>query len=169
MRSLTVFSTLIFLLIGSMIFADEGQVNFSGEWAFNQDKSETGGGRGRGRMATAKLVVTQNADKIIIERSGKRRNGDEFSYKEELPLNGKETKLENSFGADVTASAKWTDGGKTLTITSTTVFNRNGREFEMHSTNVWSLLENGKVLSIASTRTTPRGERNSKLVYDKTK
>ena len=167
MRSLYFVSLIIFLLIFSFVFAQDSKVNFSGEWTFNQDKSETGdSGRGRGFGSATKLVVKQEANKLTIERTGQGRDG-EYTRTEELTLDGKKNEVEGFGGRTSTVTAQWTDGGKTLTINSVSVFEREGQSFEINSTEVWSILENGKVLSIGSTRTTSRGERTSKLVYNK--
>jgi hypothetical protein len=167
MRTINLVSIIILLLSLSFLFAEEGKVNFSGEWNLNQDKSEIGGG-GRGRGGgSSKLVVKQEDNKLTIDRTSRNRDGEEFIRTTELTLDGKETKTEGFRGSEQTTTANWTDNGNTLTISSVAIYERDGQEFEMNSTEVWHLQENGKVLSIESTRTTPRGERTSKLVYDK--
>jgi hypothetical protein len=165
MRSMSVVLLIVYLMFCSFLVAQDSKVNFSGEWAFNQDKSETGsGGQGRGFGIATKLVVKQEANKITVERTGQGRD-DEYTRTEEFTLDGKKNEVEGFGGRIRTVIAQWTDGGKTLTISSV----REGQSFQMTSTEVWSLLENGKVLSIASTRTSSRGERKAMLVYDKAK
>ncbi len=169
MRKLGLILMAFVFLFSMILIAEEGKVNFSGTWSFNKDKSEAGGdgGRGPGRMASSKLVVKQEKDKIVIERTGQGRGGETFTQKEELTLDGKENKVEGFGGRERTVVVKWTDEGKTLTISSRMIFERNGEEFEMKSSEVWSLDNEGKDLVINSTRNTPRGERKSKLVYTK--
>lgn len=167
MRKLSLILLAFVFLFSMILIAEEGKVNFSGTWSFNKDKSETGS-EGRGpRMAATKLVVKQEKDKIVIERTGQGRDGETFTQKEELTLDGKENKVEGFGGRERTVTAKWTDEGKTLTISSLMIFERDGEEFEMKSIEVWSLGEEGKDLVINSTRNSPRGERKGKLVYTK--
>ena len=64
-------------------------------------------------------------------------------------------------------TASWSKDGKTLTITSVLEMNRDGQSFQMNSTEIWTLMEDGKVLKIDQTRVTPRGERKSVLQYNK--
>lgn len=164
--------SVIFLCTTFLCAADEtakkmDTVNFSGEWKFNAEKSEPGEGGGRGPRASSKLVVNQDATKINIERTGTGRDGEEVTRKEEITLDGKENEVEGFRGNPMKVTAKWSDDGKTLTISSLMVFERDGNEMEIKSTEVWNLKEDGKLLAIESTRTSPRGDRNSKLAYDK--
>jgi hypothetical protein len=44
---------------------------------------------------------------------------------------------------------------------------RQGETFEMNSTEVWTLAEDGKILKIQSDISSPRGDRSATLVYNK--
>ncbi len=156
--------TLLMIFVCLPLFAGEGKVNFSGKWTLDRDKSGVGGGR-RG-MASSKLIIQQENNKLIIDRVFQRRSGEEFNLKEELSLDGKETKSE-MFNGTRKSRAKWSSDGKVLIINSVMTFERNGREFNIESTEEWSLSDNGKALIISFTHTTPRGERTGKLVYNK--
>jgi hypothetical protein len=153
----------VLILVVSLLFAEEGKVNFSGEWSLNEDKSELG--EGRGRFMSTKLVVKQEADKISIERTGQGRDG-EFTRTEEITLDGKENELEGFGDTMRKVTAKWTDDGKTLTISSFMEFYRDGNPIEITIKEVWTLKEES-TLSVASSMTSPRGERSSNPVYDK--
>jgi len=47
------------------------------------------------------------------------------------------------------------------------VFDRDGETMEMKSVEQWKLSDGGKILSIDSSSSTPRGERKATMVYDK--
>ncbi len=47
------------------------------------------------------------------------------------------------------------------------VFEREGETFEIKTDEIWKLSEDGKVLTIDYTSTSPRGERKSIRVYNK--
>jgi len=64
------------------------------------------------------------------------------------------------------STATWSADGKTLTIVTTSTFERDGQTTEMKSTQVWSLTS-PTALSIVTTMTTPNGERKTTMVYDK--
>jgi hypothetical protein len=174
----------IFFLFSCFSCAKKGgNVNFSGEWTLNRDNSDFGGGgefdqgRGEGRggdrpgtgrgQGAGVMVVKQDNDKLIIERTSRNRDGEEITRTTELSLDGKKVNFEGFMGNTQTATAEWTGSGKTLTISTSSFFEREGQEFEMTSKEIWSLEDNGSVLVIESTRSTPRGDRTSRMVYDK--
>ena len=157
MRS-TMILLAIVLLSASVIAAD-----FSGAWTLNKDKSELGEG-GRGRMAATKLVVDQIENSLAIESTRMGRNGEERTMKEEMTLDGKEAEQTTNFGKAVSKAGV---DGDILTISTTRTFERNGETFEMKSEQKWQLAEAGKVLKIDLKSSSPRGEREMKLVYDK--
>jgi len=171
MRATIFFSSVAILFFAAYGFAGEGAVNFSGEWSLNKDKSKLGESRegrggGRGGRAPLKLTITQKGNDLTVKRLSQDRSGEEFTFEEKFTLDGKE--CENTFRERPRISvAKWSDDGKSLTITATMIFDRGGQEFEMVSIEVWSLIEVGKVLSIESSMNTPRGERKTTRVYDK--
>lgn len=166
MRMNTLFFVIVSLLISIVTFAEDKKVNFSGEWSLNQEKSQLGEGR-RWRVVT-KLSVTQKGNDLTIKRTSQGRNREERVTEEVLTLDGKECK---STYRDFprTSVAKWSKDGKTLTITSKMIFERDGNEFEVNTTEIWSLKEDGKTLSIDSTSKSPRGERKRTTIYNKVK
>lgn len=166
MRMHTFFMLIISLIISGLILAGDKPVNFSGDWSLNQEKSQFG--EGRGRRAATKMSVTQKGNELTIKRTSQGRNGEERITEEKLTLDGKECKntIRNSA---VTSVARWSPDGETLTITSKMIFEREGNEFEINTTENWSLKENGKVLAIDFTSTSPRGKRKGTYLYDRTK
>jgi len=138
-----------FLLFSSATFAQK--VNFSGTWTFNEDKSELG--EGRFRRAATKLTIKQEGNNMSIERVSQRRDGKEC----ENP----------AFNTTRKSTVTWSEDGKSLTIASTMVFEREGQETEMKSSEILTLTDNGKSLSISSTSMSPRGEMKRTYVYDK--
>ena len=165
MRYLVLFISGVLLLIASVLSALESPVNFSGEWVLNEDKSDLGGSpSGRRSMIASKMVLEQKDDKFVVEAFRTNRDGEEVSTVFTYTLDGKECKNESEYRTSVSV-AEWSEDGKTLTISSTITFSRSGREFTMESTEIWSLDKDA--LSVETTRSTSRGERTSKGVYDK--
>lgn len=143
--------------------AGNDKVNFSGAWSLNETKSDLGEGR-RG-MVALKMTVRQTPDSLIIERLSKRRSGEEATSIEKLTIDGKEC-TNTVFERPKKSIAGWSKDGNTIIITSKMTFEREGEEIEIKSSETWSLLENNKILSIAFSSTSPRGERKATYVYD---
>ena len=81
-------------------------------------------------------------------------------------MDGKDNELEGFRGTTRTVTAEWSDEDKTLTFSSFMEFERGGQSFDITATEVWCLKKK-KVLSIESVVETPRGSRESTLVYEK--
>ena len=152
-----------FFLVPMSSYAQSGKVNFSGEWSFNEAKSNIGEGR---FMASLKLTVKQDGNNLTIERLRTGRDGQERKSTQELTLDGKESEYNAGRGTRK-STVTWSDDGLALTIKSTMVFDRNGETMEMKSVEQWKLSDGGKILSIDSSSSTPRGERKATMVYDK--
>jgi hypothetical protein len=152
--------TLSLVLSASMLFA----VDFSGTWTLNKDKSEMG--EGRGRFNSTKLDVKQNDKEITIERTGQGRNG-EYTRTATITLDGKENELEGFRGSTRNVTANWSDDKKSLEIASLMKMERNGEQLEITSKEVWKMDGDNLVLDLEMN--SPRGERKSKLVYNKAK
>ena len=159
---LTVSALCSLLLIPAASFAGE-KTDFTGEWALNEDKSDLGEG---GAFAAFQIAVKQEGNTITIERTRTGRNGEERTNSETLTLDGKENINEGERGSS-SSVLTWSEDGNSLTIKSKREFNRQGETFEMNSTEVWTLAEDGKVLKIQSDISSSRGERSISLVYDK--
>jgi len=144
-------------------YAQDGKVNFSGEWSFNESKSDMGEGR---FPATSKLTIKQEGNNITIERLRTGRDGQEMTSTEELTLDGRERESDTGRGKRKSA-VTWSENGNSLTIKTSIVFDRNGETMDMKSVELWKLTDGGKILSIESSSSTPMGERKATLVYDK--
>ena len=160
---LTIAFLVSFFLVPMSSYAQGGKVDFSGEWSFNESKSNMGEGR---FQTTLKLTIKQEGNNLTIERLQTGRDGQEITMTQKLTLDGKESKNTTRRGTRKSA-ATWSDDGKSLTIKSTMVFDRGGETMEMKSIEQWKLIDGGKILSIDSSSSTPRGERKATMVYEK--
>ena len=115
---------LMLMIVGTGLSAAE--VDFTGTWVMNEEKSEFGEGR-FGRMAARKMVVQQSEDTLKIERTWRGRNDEERLTTEELTLDGKEVTKTSEWGESV-MSASWQD--KILVINTTRNMSRNGDTFK---------------------------------------
>jgi hypothetical protein len=154
----------VFLLFTSVISAQK--VNFTGTWKFNETKSVFEGERGP-RGASVKLAINQEGNNMSIERTNQRQGGEEMTSTDKYTLDGKE--CENpAFRDNVRKSTvTWSDDKKSLTITSKMVFEREGQQMEIVTTEVFTLSSDKKSLTIDYTSKSARGERKNTFVYDK--
>lgn len=163
---------MLFCLIASLLFLSSAvtkaqKANFAGSWTLNEAKSpmpENGF-----RMGATKMTVTQDDQKLILDRTYKGQNGEDIASKEVYTLDGKE--CENAFFQTMKRKSTlvWSADGKVLTINSVTNFERDGETMEMKSSEVMKLSDDGTMLLMDSSINTPNGDMKSTIVYDKAK
>jgi hypothetical protein len=144
-------------------FAAPGSVDFSGTWALNTAKTPAAEG---GFGPAKSLKVTQSGNDLSVETVRAGRDGQEMTITNKYTLDGKPC-VNTSMRGEATSVLTWSADGKSLTITTTSSFSRNGQTTEMKSVDVWTLSADGKTLTIDQTSSTPRGERKTTAVYDK--
>ena len=175
MKSITLIVT---LLLAATVFAAD--VDFSGTWKFDKDKSEIpefggrggdpggagrpGGPEGRGGMTPPDMVITQKKNIVTVERTMIGRNGEERKTETKYDLTGKVTKAKRRRGTTEHVAKMKED---VLHIESVRIFERDGMETEMVTKSTWTLVDDGKGLLIESVTETPMGERKMKTYYSK--
>ncbi|HKM92201.1 MAG TPA: hypothetical protein VJY41_00975 [Prolixibacteraceae bacterium] len=151
-----------FIMISASSFGQN--TNFSGTFKFNEGKSNAGEGRMR---AASQIVVTQTANTLNTVSKSTGFNGEERVQNSKYTLDGKECENEGFMNNVSKSVATWSADGKTLTIRTAMTFERNGQKMEIKSSEAWSLSEDGSTLTLNVNRTTPNGDMQQKLVYDK--
>ncbi|NQT23871.1 hypothetical protein HQ585_00795 [candidate division KSB1 bacterium] len=165
MKKSAFFGVMLLSLIVTGLFAGD-ITNFSGTWTF--DDSKLGATEDMPRGAATKIVVKQEDNSFSSERFiSSSRRGD-YTLSETLTLDGEECVSETE-SSITNSTAVWSEDKKVLTIKSTTIRSRDGQDFEILSTELWSLEEKDAVLKIESSRETPRGLRESVMYYTKNK
>ncbi len=162
MRILTGLILAVLLLVSFVTFAEDGEVNFSGRWSLNSDKSLVQGLR---TSAQIDLNIRHEGDSLSIDRIFQKPSG-QVTVTARFTLDGKVS--ENIISKRPTKSiANWSADGKTLVILSTSVWERYGNKFESKTVEVWKLSEDGNSLLINSVSKSSRGARKATYVYDK--
>jgi hypothetical protein len=180
-----------FLFMPLAVNGQAGKANFSGTWAFSAEKSNMGQGQPgqgqppqgqpgqgqppqgqpgqgqgmRGGFGGGNFVAKQEADLLTVDRTRPDQSGTPQTISSKYTLDGKECVNTSGMG-EAKSIATWSADGKSLTIVTTRTFDRNGESMTMKTTEVWSLTSPTE-LTIVSTRTSPNGDRTSKMVYDK--
>lgn len=173
-RLRTVFVPLALLAMTALAAPAAAQgTDFSGTWRLDADASELpdfgGGGRGLfgggrrqgggggGLGGAPTLVIVQTPAMLIIEQQS-----DAGSRAVTYRLDGEESTNSGPRGAQTTVS-RW-DGAALVTEGTIEVETRL-RDFSITVTERRTLSADGQTMTIAATRTTPRGDVDSTLVY----
>lgn len=159
-----------FFLMAFNLDLNAQKVDFSGTWAFNQQKSELGQtpqGRGQGGFGlSGVLKIRQEGNNLTVEREFSRQ-GETRTMTTKYPLDGKES-VNSSGRGSAKSTAVWSSDKKSLTITTINVFEYNNQRRESKNVEVWTLENGGKNLVINSNRSMQQGgEIKTKRVYDK--
>jgi len=140
------------------------KTSFAGEWKLNEAKSELG--EFGGRVART-IKADQKDSSITVSKTTPGFNGgDPITTTVTLTYDGKVVETEGFGGSKRKSTAKWSADGKTLTVSSTMSFERDGQTMEFKATENWTLTADG-MLSVAATTTSPRGDMSTKAVYTK--
>lgn len=167
MNSYMTKKTMLYLLVSVFLLSftvTPDKSNFSGSWKLNEGKSELGNG---GRFTPRKIKVEQKDDAITIAKTSLTGGGEEITSTETLTFDGKTVESTVFGNSKKKSSIKWSEDGKTSTVTYTIAFERNGQTFDVNGTETWTLTDEGKSLSVTTVSTSPQGERTTKAVYDK--
>jgi hypothetical protein len=148
----TLLALMVITALSCLVLSAPG---FSGKWVLNKSQTEM---RTRdGEKPDITLTVEQTADTMKV----KQESSMEFMNREyTLKLTGETQEVEGRRGLQ-----KVTAGWEGDTLVVTRVREREGSAFT--STERWQLSADGKVLTVASKMQSPRGEFESKMVYDK--
>jgi hypothetical protein len=141
-------------------------VNFSGEWNLNKEKSEFG--EYGENIAPKKFTINSADNSITIERLSPTMTGEDYTLKETLTFDGKETESVLFATNKKKSTAKWSDDGQSLLVSSLINFDIQGQMTEIKVEEVWKLTPDGQ-LSLQSTSNSSFGTLEMKLVYDKKK
>jgi hypothetical protein len=167
-----------FLLMPFNVNGQGGKANFAGTWALNAEKSNfgqppqgqgqppQGQGQRMGGGMGQNFTVTQEANKLTVERTRQGQDGQTQKITSVYSLDGKES-VNTTGRGESKSTANWAADGKSLTIVTNSTFDMNGETRTIKSTQVWTLT-GASTLSIKNTSPSrDGGERTITMVYDK--
>lgn len=140
-------------------------INFTGTWTLNESKSKFGDSQFR--MGATTIVALHEGNILSDERTQPGFDGGEMKTSEKISLDGKVSENTGFMDSKRKSTAEWAADKRSVKINTVSTFNMDGQVMEFNSSEVWSLLDNGKALRVESTFATPDGEISSILVYDK--
>jgi hypothetical protein len=146
------------------------QANFIGKWKLNKPKSELAGpfpvcifGEGD-RMFSNTMNIAGYKDFLTVQVTSSSPDWKPVTKQEKLIFDGKEREA-TVFGRPRDEStAKWSDNGQTMIVTSLKSFYTKGKEPDVKVTEVWKLINSGKSMSV---QVNLRKGEMRKLVYDR--
>lgn len=150
----------LILLSGSL----SAQPDFSGSWTLNESKSTLGDGP---RMSVTSMTVTQQESLISIDLVQPSWEGEEMKRSEKYTLDGKESVNQGMMNSSVKTITTWSEDKKELRFGKAIVFDMNGDTMELKITDVWTISDDGKTLTVKSSMKSEMGDMNLVLVYDK--
>ena len=156
---------LLLLSFGPAIYAQTGNVNFSGTWKLNESKSNFGDSQFR--MAATVMVVTHDGNNLSDNRTQPGFDGGEMKTTEKLTLDGKVCENTGFMDSKRKSIVTWSEDKKSMTIASTIAFAMEGETREMKSSEIWKLGDDGKSLTMVSIFSSPDGDMKTTLFYDK--
>jgi len=165
MRHKVTLLVLTVLLMTVTVRSEQKLPDFSGKWTLNREQSDFGTGRdGKKRNPrSSSMIIEQDEKKLTVTMIRTDRDGKENKKKFKYSLEGKVTKNKMESGKQESIT-KWIENGQILEISSTMDVKRGDMEFTMESVQTWSLTDS--LLVIDSVRYTPRGDVETRAVYD---
>jgi mannan endo-1,4-beta-mannosidase len=137
---------------------------FSGQWLFNEEKSDLG--NTGASFLPYKLSILQQENLIEIQKTILLEYADNRIDTIKLSLDGKEFRSE-MWNAPMITTANWLTGTDTLQINSKVNFTWDDRSFESVTKEKWVLADDNKTLIIEQYSNSFWGERNIKMFFDR--
>ena len=153
----------IFLFLFSVtVFASAGDMDFSGEWKLDKEKSEMSDVP----LYLSQIKITQEGNSLQTTRTYSNQYGEQYPFDEEVIVDGEGREI-LIYEMKRKTSALWSEDGKSLLITSITKYYGNSGEEEISSEETWSLLDKGKTISVKYSVVTVNGKYSGTNYYVK--
>ena len=153
------------MLFMTAMFTLKAQVpSFSGEWKFNREKSTAA----NNQLFLSKLTVQHKSDSLLTNRVYENQWGEQYPFRENLPLNGKESKIW-IYDMPRTSKASFSARDGKLNLESVTTFYDNSGSDDLKAQEVWSIENEGKTLKIDFTMSYSAGTFTGTQYFDRLK
>jgi hypothetical protein len=149
------------------------RADFSGEWKLNESKSDFAGQfplcifGGGDRMRSKTMRIARHADFLTVDVASSSPDGALVTRQEKLTFDGKESEVTFVGIPRAKSTARWSDDGQTMTVTSVRSLDANGEKIDFKVTEVWKLINDGKSIFVHVNSSSTSGERTMRLVYDR--
>jgi hypothetical protein len=113
------------------------------------------------------MTINHQPDLISIDLVQPSFDGGDEKRSEKYTLDGKESVNQGMMNSSVKTITTWSDDKKELKFAKNILFDMNGDNMEMKSTEAWRLSDDGKILTVKSLMSSPMGDIDLTLIYDK--
>ena len=162
MKTKTVFSILLLLILIPAFRVSGQKDNFSGEWKLNKEKSALTDTQ----LFLSKITLQLKSDSLLTTRTYENGNGEEYPFDEKLSLDGKESKI-TIYDMPRTSTATRSDSDGSINIKSTTSFNSGNGQEDMTANETWKLDTDGQFLVLQFTNKMSGNESTGTYYFNK--
>jgi hypothetical protein len=156
---------ILFLLIFAPVISSFGQkVDFSGEWKLNKEKTTLTDNS----LFLSGIKIMLRSDSLLTTRAYENSNGEEYTFDENLSLDGKEGKIV-IYNMPRTSKVSKAAGLESLIFESVTVFTGQYGADSLVSKETWKLDPESKNLVIEFTNKMTGNEMVGKIFFNKVK
>jgi hypothetical protein len=164
MKTKTVFSILLILILIPAFRVSAQKDYFSGEWKLNKEKSVLT----ENQLFLSKITIHLKSDSLITTRTYENGSGEEYPFDENLSLDGKDCKIV-VFNMPRTSKATLSEADKSIKITSATTFSGNNGEEDMTADETWKVENDGQFLTLTFTNKMSGNDMAGKYYFEKVK
>jgi len=152
---------MVMLLLSSFLFAQKP--DFSGTWELDTQQSRLPGMM-LNTSADNRIIITHNEPEIKIVNIINSQQG-RIATETSMKLNGEYHKRKGRLGQEMLYKGYWADNGKDLIIESENTRIYRGRQFTIKTKQVFTLSEDGEVITCDQSTTTRDGTVTARLYY----
>ena len=145
---------------------EKRKLNFSGQWVFNEERSDLGS-QGMG-FAPAKLNIMQSDNELDVKRTMVSEYSDNTVTEQRLSLDGLEKEYKAPFGnAPMVVKAHLSENSDTVFVDSKITFGTGTEARNVLTNEAWILKNKGNTLVISQSTNGFMGKREATLVFEK--
>ncbi|HUX58450.1 MAG TPA: hypothetical protein VMV77_15875 [Bacteroidales bacterium] len=164
MKTKTIFSFLVLLMVTSSFSALAQKENFSGKWNLDKEKTVLADDQ----LFLSAVTIQIKNDSLLSSRIYENSYGEQYPFDENLPLNGTDCKIVIYDMPRTTKASRSKEDGS-VNIESKTTFNGNYGEEDLLAKETWKVDKTGKTLTIDFTNNMSDVETKGTNFYNKVK
>lgn len=146
------------------IVVQDAVSDFSGKWVFNEEKSVID--RFGVSSVPWKLNIIQEGGTLSIKKTVIVEYADDQITEENYTMDGKEYPVKY-MNSPAKTCVSWSDNKKTIKFTTNAEINMGAQKSKVNLNETWELMDSGETLEIKQISTTPWGERDITIVFDR--
>ena len=164
MKTKSIFTLLVLIIVTSSYSAFGQKTNFSGEWKLNKEKSVLPDNQ----LYLSRITLHHKNDSLLTTRVYATEYGEEYPFDENLSLNGSESKLVIYDMPRISKASRSKSDGSILIESKTTFYGDSGDQ-DLVSKETWKVDNSGNNLTIDYVNTIAGNEMKGTNYYDRIK